>query len=427
VRSLFSIRARTTLVATAVVAVALFAAIVTVTHLVRANLTASAEAQATRALDTVAERLTAGQPPDLVSDGTTTVQIMGPGFPRWSESPHPPGRSTSAMFCLVPTRFGTYTVMAQTSLAATDSALTTLTWSWGGISLLILVAVAVTTRLAVGSALRPIEGIRAEFADITTHDLNRRVPLPDSRDEINHLAVTMNATLDRLEHAVDQHRQFVADASHELRSPIAALRTELELALDHPTLADWTASARDALADTRRLEHLTEDLLFLARMDAGEPTANTDVDLVAALAGLSRRRPTVRTHLPAGPVHTHGSSPHLHRLLTNLLDNAQRHSRNHVDVHLHAMREAVVIHIDDDGNGIAPAHRERIFDRFTRLDEARTRDNGGTGLGLAIARDIAHRHLGTLQVGDAPTGGARFTLRLPRSATPPSTTATPGG
>ena len=320
------------------------------------------------------------------------------------------------MIRAVPTRFGTYTVLAQTSLAAADSALTTLTWSWGGVSLLILLAVAGTTRSAVGSALRPIEGIRAEFSDITTNDLNRRVPLPGTRDEINHLAVTMNATLDRLEHAVDQHRQFVADASHELRSPIAALRTELELAIDHPTRTDWTASARDALADTRRLERLTDDLLFLARIDAGEPVRHADVDLAAALAELARRRPTVHTHIPAGTTTVHGNSRQLHRLLTNLLDNAQRHSQHRVDVHLRASGTTVVVEVDDDGKGVAPGYRERIFDRFTRLDEARSRDQGGTGLGLAIARDIAHRHAGTLQVGDAPTGGARFTLQLPRSA-----------
>lgn len=411
-RPSLSIRTRTTLVATAVVAAALGTAIILVTWLVRGNLTASAYDQAGRAIDSVAERLAAGEPPDLVSDGTTTVQILGPGFPQWSPSA-PPAKRSTMMVRLVPTRFGTYTVMARTSLSATDSALTTLTWSWGGISMLILLAVAATTRRAVGSALRPIEGIRAELADITAHDLHRRVPLPGSRDEVNHLAVTMNATLDRLERAVDQHRQFVADASHELRSPIAALRTELELAIDHPTRT-WSTSARDALADTRRLERLTDDLLFLARIDAGAPARHTAVDLAAILTELTRRRPTVRTHFPAAPVTVQGSDIHLQRLLTNLLDNAQRHSRNHVDAHLRTSCATVIIHIDDDGNGIAPEHRDRIFDRFARLDEARTRDHGGTGLGLAIARDIAHSHAGTLQINDAPTGGARFTLQLPR-------------
>jgi signal transduction histidine kinase len=413
-RPLSSIRARTTLVATAVVAVALLAAIVLVTVLVRSNLTASAQAQAVRALQIAADRLAAGQTPDLVSDGTTSVQISGPGYlpvPALRASP-----GSTAQLTLVNTRFGTYVVMAQTSLAATDSALVTLTWSWGGICLVILLAVAVMTRRAASSALRPIEAIRAEFADITTRDLHRRVPLPPSRDEVNRLAVTMNTTLDRLERAVGRHRQFVADASHELRSPIAALRTELELALDHPSQIDWSTSARDALADTRRLERLTDDLLFLARIDAAEPTRNTDVDLAALVAGQARRRPVVRTHLAAGPVAVHGNPAHLERLLTNLLDNAQRHCRNHVDAHLSASPATVEIHIDDDGGGVAPADRDRVFDRFTRLDDARTRDHGGTGLGLAIARDIAHRHAGTLHVGDAPTGGARFTVRLPRCA-----------
>jgi signal transduction histidine kinase len=420
-RPFASIRARTTLVATAVVAAALLAAIVLLSWLVRANLTASAETQAQRALTTVTERLKAGEPPDLVSDGTTTVQISGPGFPPRS-SVHAKGAAAS--IGLVHTRFGTYSVMAETSLAATDSALTTLMWSWAGIALVILLAVAFTTRRAASSALRPIEEIRVEFADITAHDLHRRVPLPESHDEVDRLAVTMNATLDRLERAVGQHRQFVADASHELRSPIAALRTELELALDHPTRTDWTTSARDALADTRRLERLTDDLLFLSRIDAAEPTRNIDVELASILADQARRRPAVRAHLATGRITVHGSPSHLDRLLTNLLDNAQRHCRNHVDVYLHVWPGTVVIHVDDDGDGIAPTDRDRVFDRFTRLDDARTRDHGGTGLGLAIARDIAHRHAGTLQVSDAPTGGARFTLQLPRSANPSPTTAT---
>lgn len=410
-----SIRARTTLVATAVVAAALIAAIALVTWLVRANLTTSAEAQAMRALDIAVERLVAGQDPDLVSDGTTTVRITGPGVPPQALEP-PTGRSVAFVRAVV-TDSGTYTVMSQTSLDATDSALSTLAWSWGGIALLVLLAVAATTRLAVRGALRPIQRIRAEFADITAHDLHRRVPLPHTRDEVNHLAVTMNATLDRLEQAVYQHRQFVADASHELRSPIAALRTELELAVDHPDRTDWPASARDALGDARRLERLTDDLLFLARMDADEPTRSTDVDLTATLTELARRRPAVRTHLPTGRVTVHGRAPHLRRLLTNLLDNAVRHKRNHVDAHIHVSATTVVVHIDDDGNGIAPENRDRIFDRFTRLDEARTRDRGGAGLGLAIARDIARHHAGTLHAADAPTGGARFTLQLPQTGT----------
>lgn len=420
---LASIRTRTTLLATGVVAVALIIAIVLVTWLVRANLTASAEAQAERALTTVSERLVAGQTPSLVSDGTTTVRIIGPGAP--SQSPHtaPTGGSV-AFIRIVVTENGTYHVMSQTSLDATESALSTLAWSWGGISLLVLLAVAATTRLTVRSALRPIERIRTEFADITAHDLHRRVPLPRTRDEVNQLAVTMNATLDRLESAVGQHRQFVADASHELRSPIAALRTELELAVNHPSRTDWPASARDALADTRRLESLTTDLLFLARMDADEPTRNGEVDLTATLAELAQRRPAVRAHLPAGPVTVDGSADRIQRLLTNVLDNARRHSRDHVDVRLHASNATAVVHVDDDGNGIAPEHRDRIFDRFTRLDEARTRDGGGSGLGLAIARDIAHHHGGTLQAGESPTGGARFTLRLPL---PGHTVTTPPG
>jgi signal transduction histidine kinase len=415
-RPIASIRARTTLLATAVVAVALLAAIVLVTWLVRANLTASAKAQADRALRVATERLAAGQSPNLVSDGTTSIVIskwpdVQTTVPGRSGVARPPGSWASMTLVRTPT--GTYSVMAVTSLAATDSALTTLTWAWGGITVAILLTVAVMTRRAVSSALQPIEAIRTEFTDITTHDLHRRVPLPQSHDEVGQLAVTMNATLDRLERAVARHRQFVADASHELRSPIAALRTELELSLDHPARTDWTTSARDALADTRRLERLTDDLLFLARIDDAEPTRHTGVDLAALLGDLTSRRPAVREHFPTGSVEVHGSSPDLDRLLTNLLDNAQRHSRNHVDVHLKASAETVDIHIDDDGDGIAPADRSRIFDRFTRLDDARTRDHGGTGLGLAIARDIAHRHAGTLQISDAPTGGARFTLQLP--------------
>lgn len=305
---------------------------------------------------------------------------------------------------------GRLTVTAGAPLAAEHSAVdTTLTGMLIGLPLLLGVVAGVTW-LVTGRALRPVEGIRREMAAITaSEDLTRRVPEPATHDEIARLASTTNETLAALEAAVERQRRFVADASHELRSPIASLRTQLEVAAAHPELLDLEG----AVEDTVRLQHLAADLLLLARLDAGERPADARVDLAA----LAREEAAGRTGVTvdAEPAEVAGSRGQLGRVLANLLDNAGRHARERVTVTVRREGALAVVAVADDGEGVAEADRERIFERFVRLDAARSRDDGGAGLGLAIARDVAVRHGGTLTAGTAPAGGALFELRLPLS------------
>ncbi|MFI6859928.1 ATP-binding protein [Streptomyces sp. NPDC050421] len=280
----------------------------------------------------------------------------------------------------------------------------------------VLLVVAGVTWLVTRRALRPVEGIRREMAAITaSEDLSRRVPEPGSHDEIARLARTTNETLTALEASVERQRRFVADASHELRSPIASLRTQLEVGAAHPELLDVTG----AVADTVRLQVLAADLLLLARLDAGERPGTARLDLGAMVhEEVSQRtgdRIPVTVSVPeaAGGFEVTGSRAQLARVIGNLLDNAERHARGAVAVAVRAEGGGVVVEVTDDGDGVPEGERERIFERFVRLDDARTRDEGGAGLGLAIARDVAVRHGGRLTVTGAGERGARFALWLP--------------
>ncbi|MFE3265346.1 ATP-binding protein [Streptomyces sp. NPDC059215] len=306
---------------------------------------------------------------------------------------------------------GALTVYAGAPLAAEQAAVrTALTVMLTGLPLLLAVVAAVTWRVT-RRALRPVEGIRSEMAAITaSEDLARRVPVPDTQDEVAGLARTTNETLAALETSVERQRRFVADASHELRSPIASLRTQLEVGAAHPELLDVTG----AVEDTVRLQRLAADLLLLARLDAGERPSGTRFDLAALVREEVSRRPGVTAHCASAEVV--GSRGQLARLLGNLLDNARRHARSRVAVTVRTDGPWAVLEVADDGAGVPAAERERIFERFVRLDEARSRDDGGAGLGLAIARDVARRHGGTLTAGEAAEGGALFTLRLPAPA-----------
>ncbi|MFF4246566.1 ATP-binding protein [Streptomyces sp. NPDC001822] len=310
----------------------------------------------------------------------------------------------------------TLTVHAGAPLAAEQEAVDSVRDSMLTGLPVVLLVVAGVTWLVTRRALRPVEGIRRELAAITaSEDLGRRVPEPDSRDEVARLARTTNETLTVLEASVGRQRRFVADASHELRSPIASLRTQLEVGAAHPELLDVPG----AVADTVRLQTLAADLLLLARLDAGERPGSVVVDLGALVREEVSRRtgdriaPAVSVREEDG-LDVTGSRGQLARVVGNLLDNAERHAVRSVAVSVRADRGGVVVEVTDDGAGVPPGERDRIFERFVRLDDARSRDDGGAGLGLAIARDVAVRHGGTLTAGAASDGGARFTLRLPR-------------
>ncbi|WP_097869664.1 sensor histidine kinase [Streptomyces sp. rh34] len=312
----------------------------------------------------------------------------------------------------------TLTVYAGAPLAAEQEAVNTVRGAMLTGLPLLLVVVAGVTWLVTRRALRPVEGIRREMAAITaSEDLARRVPEPGSRDEIAALARTTNETLTVLEASVERQRRFVADASHELRSPIASLRTQLEVAEAHPELLDLPG----AVADTVRLQVLAADLLLLARLDAGERPGGATVELGALVREeVSQRtgdRIAVGVEAPeGGAFEVSGSRGQLSRVVGNLLDNAQRHAEGCVAVSVAADGRGVRVEVRDDGAGVPEDERERIFERFVRLDDARSRDDGGAGLGLAIARDVATRHGGTLTVHRAAEGGAAFRLWLPRPA-----------
>ncbi|MFD9261299.1 sensor histidine kinase [Streptomyces sp. NPDC059538] len=268
-----------------------------------------------------------------------------------------------------------------------------------------------------GRALRPVNAIRRELAAVTASELDRRVPDPGGADEIARLARTVNDTLDRLERSDARQRQFTADASHELRNPLAAVRSRLEVALtmDRPD----RESVGAALADTERLQRIAADLLLLARLDGGPVPRSEPVDLAllaaedAARRGGPRGDARVSLRLDArAPVPASGDPARLERALANLVDNALRYARAEVVVRAAEHDGWRLLEVTDDGPGIPEADRDRVFERFVRLDADRGRASGGTGLGLAIAREIARAHGGDVRALPAPGGGARLVLRI---------------
>ncbi|WP_413101107.1 sensor histidine kinase [Streptomyces sp. Inha503] len=357
--------------------------------------------------DASGRTVTPMSPTDTASQGST-------GLPKLHTEPAEPTEPTKPA---EPAEAGQpYKVSVSPSTTSLDSATGLMLRQAAPAAAGLVLFVAGLTWLLVGRALRPVAAMRQEFTEITERDLHRRVPVPRARDEIHRLARTMNATLDRLHRAMTRQRQFVADASHELRSPIAAVRAQLELVLARPSRTDWPDAVHKALRDTDRLQAVASDLLLLARLDAQEAPPKAAVDLGALAADEVRRHPGALTMAGGeeAAVVT-GSRVQLSRLLTNLADNARRHTRTGVSITVAVQGGMVELAVDDDGPGIPESDRERVFERFTRLDDARARQDGGTGLGLAIANDIAHAHGGTLTVLTSPRGGARLLLRLPRA------------
>ncbi len=275
----------------------------------------------------------------------------------------------------------------------------------------------------VGRTLRPVEAIRADVADFDSLDLQRRVPEPSGDDEIARLARTMNAMLDRIEVAARRQQAFVADASHELRSPLTRIRSEIEVGLAHPDRADLSATARSVLEETAALERLVEDLLHLAHSDStvGNATAGSrrhePVDLDDLVLSEARRlRESRRVTVDVSGVtaaQIHGDADQLRRVVRNLVDNAARHATETVTITLAERGDEAVLAVVDDGPGIPEDQHDRVFERFTRLDDARDRARGGTGLGLAICRDIVRRHGGTIVIDSGHWPGARFVVNLP--------------
>jgi signal transduction histidine kinase len=269
--------------------------------------------------------------------------------------------------------------------------------------------------LLLGRALRPVERIRAEAAAISATDLHRRIPDPGGDDEIARLTRTLNDMLSRLDDSARAQRRFVADASHELRTPLTAMRTSLEVGLAHADQAPWTDLAGRAVNETARLQRLVDALLLHARADAGTLVGDLEtVDLAALTRAVADAVSPARVAITVAadlPVMVSADADQLTRLIRNLLDNAIRYAAGRVDLAITADGDSAVLRVADDGPGVDPADRERIFERFVRRDTARTRaiQPGSAGLGLSIARDIALAHGGTL----AMDGSGRFVLRIP--------------
>jgi signal transduction histidine kinase len=288
---------------------------------------------------------------------------------------------------------------------------------------LLLAVVGVTTWMVVGRALAPVEAIRTEVDAISAAALHRRVPDPPADDEIGRLARTMNRMLARLEQAQARQRRLVSDASHELRSPVAAIRQHAEVALAHPDRTTVGELAETVLAEDLRLQRLAEDLLLLTRADEHTlALRRRPVDLDDLVFEEARRlRAATGLRVDTGAVsagRVDGDAAGLRRVLRNLGDNAARHAAGRLAFSLAERDGLVLLGVDDDGPGIPEADRERVFERFVRLDDARARDDGGSGLGLAIVAELVAAHGGTVAIGSSPLGGARVEVTLPRPAEP---------
>ena len=314
----------------------------------------------------------------------------------------------------VATPTGTFTIAVASPLDGVRRAVDTVErYLMLGIVVLVgLVGAAVW--LIVRRALRPVEEMRSEVEEITHGTLHRRVPVPATHDEIARLAGTMNEMLDRLEGAATRQREFVSDASHELRSPLTAMRTALEVTRHGDAPVDWDAVRADLLDGNHRMEALVDGLLELARADdASLPSPSAPVELGEVVADEVARPRCIAVRLgEVEDVIVRGRADQLGRVVRNLVDNAERYARTRVDVSVRSETDAVLLTVDDDGPGIPEVDRARVFDRFTRLDEDRNRDDGGAGLGLAIVQSIVDRSGGTVAISDSPLGGTRVEVRL---------------
>ena len=440
INRLATIRAITTAVATIVVAIALVVgAAGLIAALRRTMVDEVAEAARAQASDVV-RQLEAGRPPVLEVAGADEqlIQVMTPAGLVVASSPNmagrpavarlAPGQTAQVVTPLDDDEFVAVAEGAQTSdgprivlvaralVDVLDTTTVIIKLLIIGLPLLVAV-VALTTWFAVGRALAPVEAIRREVDEISAAQLHRRVPQPKADDEIGRLAATMNRMLERLESARNSQRRFVSDASHELRSPLTTIRHHAEVALAHPDRVTAQELADVVLAEQHRMQGLVEDLLLLARADEHAPPSRAPVDLDdLAFEEGHRLRSTTSKRVDTSRVaaaRVLGDVDALRRMVRNLGDNAARHASSRVDIALADLGDDVVLTVDDDGPGIPESERERVLQRFVRLDEARSRDDGGSGLGLSIVDEVVRAHGGSMSISQSPLGGARIQVTLP--------------
>ncbi|MDT5004836.1 MAG: hypothetical protein QOJ24_2012 [Mycobacterium sp.] len=435
-----TIRAGTTAVATAVVAIALIIGAIALLDVLRGTLIDEVKDLArTQALE-AARQIDSGQPPTLEVAGTDEqmIQVLGVDGSVLASSANvageaevarlAPGESTQVVTPLDDETFiavaegaqtpsGPRTVLVARALVGVFETTAVITQLMIVGLPLMLVIVAVTTWVMVGRALAPVEAIRCEVDEISDAQLHRRVPQPAADDEIGRLAATMNRMLARLEDARNSQRRFVSDASHELRSPISSIRQHAEVALAHPGRTNTTELAEVVLAEEMRIQSLVEDLLLLAQADEQVPPRRAPVDLddlVFEEASRLRSFTTLEVNTSAvGAARVYGDADALQRVLRNVGNNAARHAKSRIEMTLTDRGNDVLLTVGDDGRGIPEAERERVLQRFVRLDESRSRDDGGSGLGLAIVYQVVRAHDGSVSISRSPLGGARIDMTLP--------------
>jgi signal transduction histidine kinase len=440
IKRLATIRAITTAVATIVVAIALTVGAIGLIAAARSTMVKEETESAQKQAAEVVGQLESGRPPVLEVAGSDEqlVQVMTPAGAVVASSSNiagepavarlAPGQSARVITPLDNDPFVAVAESAQTAdgqrIVVVARALVDVLDTTTVLTQLLIIGVPVmvavvglTTWFAVGRALAPVEAIRREVDEISAAQLHRRVPQPKADDEIGRLAATMNLMLERLEAARNSQRRFVSDASHELRSPITTIRQYAEVALAHPDRMTAQELADVVLAEQTRMQGLVEDLLLLARADERVPPSRAPVDLDdLAFEEGHRLRATTSKRVDTsgvGAARVQGDADALHRVVRNLGENAARHASSRVDIALTDLGDDVVLTVDDDGPGIPDAERERVLQRFVRLDEARSRDDGGSGLGLAIVDEVARAHGGSVSISQSPLGGARIEVRLP--------------
>ncbi|MCV7206657.1 sensor histidine kinase [Mycolicibacterium peregrinum] len=317
----------------------------------------------------------------------------------------------------IDTPHGHYTVLVAGSSELAENTVQAVALLLCASAPLVIAVVAVVTYVLVKRSLRSVDAIRARVAEISTSDLAERVPQPDSHDEIAALADTMNKMLARLETGHNAQRQFVGDASHELRSPLATIISALDVAQAHPELLDQDLLEQTLVPEAQRMQSLIDDLLLLARADEqGLQLRMEELDLGPVIetdADRLRRATRLAVHTDIGETRLSGDARALARVLRNLTDNAARHAHSRIDVTSREQDGTVELIIADDGPGIPESDRLRVFDRFVRLDSDRSRNGGGTGLGLAIVSEIVAAHGGSIAMTERPGGGTAVRVQLP--------------
>lgn len=433
-----------TTLATGLLALALLAGALLLVQTLRRSLLSTVDSTALQRVEDVVTLVEQGRLPDVVpvSDGAAVVQVLDaegrivaasttasrtvPLLSR-AELAEARGRAPRTLDggrigddlpvrVVVRDAAGGSTVLAGVSVGTLEESIRTVRVALAVGVPALLALLAATTWATVGSTLRPVAALRRGADAVTATEPSRRLPVPEARDEVYRLAVTLNGMLDRLQAAGESQRTFVADAAHEMRSPLTGMRSQLEVSLAHPQAEPWPKTAATVLEETLRLGRLVEDLLVLARVEGSTPPPRSEpLDLARLAREVAARQPPAVVEVVVSastPVLVDGDEEALSRVVRNLLDNAVRHAAARVDVSVTAAPQWAELVVADDGPGIPVAERERVFDRFRRLDDARGRAAGGAGLGLPIVRQLVRAHGGDVAVHDADRG-ARLVVRLP--------------